>query len=104
VIHACAILPDHVHVVVAAHQFSGDEIIACLKRAGTRGMIDEGLHPLAAHSSNGGKCPCPRAEGGWQVYLDSPAEMRSRIRYVEQNPVRAGFKPQRWPFVVPYEG
>jgi hypothetical protein len=29
--------------------------------------------------------------------------MRRTIRYVEQNPVRAGFKAQRWSFVVPYE-
>ncbi len=50
VVHACAIMPDHVHVVVAAHRFNGDELIACLKRTGTRGMNDEGLHPMRNHS------------------------------------------------------
>ena len=40
VVHACAILPDHVHVVAATHRFDGDELIGCLKRAGTRGMND----------------------------------------------------------------
>jgi REP element-mobilizing transposase RayT len=104
VVHACAILPDHVHVVVAAHLFSGDDIIACLKRAGTHGMNNEGRHPLAAYSKKSGTHPCPRAGGGWKVYLDTAAEMRSRIRYVEQNPVHAGLKPQRWSFVVPVRG
>ncbi len=104
VIHACAILPDHVHVVVAVHPWSGDEVIACLKRAGTRGMNDEGLHPLRAFPRGNGRLPVPWAAGGWVVHLNSPEEMRSRIRYVERNPVRAGLRPQRWTFVVPYEG
>ena len=104
VIHACAILPEHLHVVVAAHRLGGDEIIACLKRAGTRAMNDAGMHPLAAYARKSGKHPCPWAEGGWKVYLNSVWEMRDRIRYVEQNPIRAGFKPQRWSFVVPYGG
>lgn len=104
VIHACAILPEHLHVVVAAHRLGGDEIIACLKRAGTRVMNDAGMHPLAAYARKSGKHPCPWAEGGWKVYLNSVLEMRDRIRYVEQNPIRAGFKPQRWSFAVPYGG
>ena len=104
VIHACAILPEHLHVVVAAHRLDGDEIISCLKRAGTRGMNDEGLHPLAAYARKSGKHPCPWAEGGWKVFLDTPNEMKSRIRYVEENPQEAGFRRQRWSFVVPYAG
>jgi hypothetical protein len=59
VIHACAILSDHVHVVAAAHRFDGAEIIACLKRAGTRGMNDEGRHPMAAYRREDGRLPTP---------------------------------------------
>jgi len=103
-IHALAILPDHVHVVVAVHGFDGDEIIACLKRAGTRALNDAGLHPLAAFARASGKHPCPWGGGGWKVFLDSAEEMRSRIRYVEENPVKAGFRRQRWSCVVPYWG
>ncbi len=102
VIHACAILPDHVHVVVAAHRFDGDEMIACLKRAGTRGMNEDGLHPMAAYRRDDGRLPTPWAGRGWKVKIYSPEQMRYCIRYVECNPVRAGFKPQRWSFVVPY--
>ncbi len=103
-IHACAILPEHVHVVVAAHRFDGDEIIACLKRAGTRAMNDEGLHPLRAFARKSGKHPSPWAEGGWKVMLFTPAEMWARIRYVVDNPLKAGLRRQRWSFVVPYRG
>ena len=103
-IHACAIMPDHVHVVVATHRFDGDEIIACLKRAGTRGMNDDGLHPLRDFARTSGKCPSPWAERGWKVMLFTPAQMLAAIRYVEQNPVRAGLRPQRWTFVVPFVG
>jgi REP element-mobilizing transposase RayT len=104
VIHACSIMPDHVHCVVAAHRLDGDEIIACLKRAGTRGMNDEKLHPLREFARASGKYPSPWAERGWKVKLYTPKQMHAAIRYVERNPIRAGFKPQRWSFVVPYLG
>jgi hypothetical protein len=38
VVHACAIMPDHVHLVVARHALDGDELLSCFKRAGTRGL------------------------------------------------------------------
>lgn len=104
VVHACAIMPDHVHVVVARHELDGDEIMACLKRAGTRGMNNEGLHPLQNHARANGRLLSPWAGGGWKVMLFTPEQMRAAIRYVEQNPIRAGFKPQRWSFVAPFLG
>jgi REP element-mobilizing transposase RayT len=104
VIHACSIMPDHVHVVVAVHKLDGDEIIACLKRAGTRGMNDEKLHPLQEFALASGKYPSPWAERGWKVKLYTSKQMHAAIRYVERNPIRAGFKPQHWSFVVPYLG
>jgi REP element-mobilizing transposase RayT len=103
-IHACAILPDHVHVVVVRHRLDGDEIIARLKRAGTRALNEAGLHPLAAFGWTSGKHPCPWGGGGWKVFLETPGEMRGRIQYVEGNPEKAGFRRQRWSCVVPYRG
>jgi REP element-mobilizing transposase RayT len=101
-IHACAIMPDHVHIVVARHRLDGDELIACLKRAGTRGLNDEGLHPMRNHPRANGRLPSPWAGRGWKVMLFTPEQMVAAIRYVEQNPLRAGFRPQRWAFVAPY--
>ncbi len=104
VIHACSIMPDHVHLVVARHRFEGDELIACLKRAGTRGMNEESLHPLCDFPRVNDRLPSPWGARGWKVTLRSTEQMRAAIRYVEQNPVRAGFKPQRWSFVTAYLG
>jgi REP element-mobilizing transposase RayT len=103
-IHACAIMPDHIHVVVARHEFDGDEITACLKRAGTRALNDAGIHPLAAFARTSGKHSCPWGGGGWKVFLETSADMWSRIQYVETNPERAEFRRQRWSCVVPYLG
>ncbi|MCC7476489.1 MAG: hypothetical protein IT425_13945 [Pirellulales bacterium] len=102
VIHACAILPDHVHVVAAAHKFNGDQLLACLKRAGTRGLNAEDLHPMKTCAHPSGRLPSPWAGGGWKVAITSAEQMQAAIRYVEWNPVKAGFKRQSWPFVVPF--
>lgn len=104
VVHACAIMPDHVHVVAAAHKFAGDEIIECLKRAGTRGLNAEGLHPLKDYPRANGRLPIPWAGGGWKVMLVTPEKMLAAIAYVEENPVRAGLRRQSWAFVTPYVG
>jgi len=103
-IHACAILPDHVHVVAARHRLDGDALIECLKRAGTRAMNEAGLHPLAAFARKSGKHRCPWGAHGWKVFLDTREEMVGRIRYVERNPEKAGLPRQRWSCVVPYVG
>jgi hypothetical protein len=67
-------------------------------------MNEKGLHPMQHHARANGKLPSPWAGGGWKVMLFTPEQMRAAIRYVEENPVRAGFKRQRWSFVVPYAG
>ena len=51
-----------------------------------------------------GRLPSPWAERGWKVMLFTVEQMRAAIRYVEENPVRAGVRRQQWAFVVPYVG
>jgi len=104
VVHACAILPDHVHVVVAANRLAGDALIACLKKAATRGMNAEGLHPQREHRRTNGTMPSPWGARGWKVMLFTEEQLLAAIRYVEENPVRAGFKRQNWSFVTPFGG
>jgi len=60
-IFACAILPEHVHLVLGR-----------------------------------------RAQNGWKVFLNSVADSERAIRYVENNPVKEGKRPQRWPLVIPF--
>jgi hypothetical protein len=46
---ACAILPQHIHLVTARHQSEVEQLVNQLKGAATRRLIDEQLHPLAAY-------------------------------------------------------
>jgi REP element-mobilizing transposase RayT len=104
VIHACAMMPEHAHLVVGAHRLSGEELMTCLKSGATRGMNDAGLHPMREHARANGRLPTPWAARGWKVILPTRERMRKAFRYAELNPIRAGLRPQRWSFVVPFVG
>jgi hypothetical protein len=43
------------------------------------------------------------AEHGWNVYLDSDADVLRAIPYVQANPLRENLPRQEYPFVVPYD-
>lgn len=93
--YACAIMPDHVHLVIRKHRYLGEEMIAHFQRQSrvAPSLVDQSMmeHPVWT-------------KGGWDRFLDSPAAIRSRIRYVENNPEQAGLPRQLWPFVVEYDG
>jgi REP element-mobilizing transposase RayT len=102
-VYACVVMPDHVHLVTAKHCLAGKELIGFLKRAAARQLTAESMHPLAGYARPNGRQPSPWAAGGWCVFLDRPAQVWHRIRYVEGNPDAAGLPRQRWGFVVPFE-
>ena len=102
-VHACAIMPDHVHLIVGRFRLSIERTCEQLKGAATAQLNREGIHPFADVHYRNGRTPTPCARKGWWVYLDSAAHVRRSIRYVNENPVRAGLRPQRWSFVTPYE-
>jgi len=102
-IHACAVMPDHVHLVTARHRQTAESIAGFLKRAATRRLSQAEIHPLARFRSRNGRVPSPWVRGGWFVYLNTPEHVRHRIAYVNDNPIKAGFKRQRWSFVKPLE-
>ncbi len=60
-VQACTILPEHVHAVVAAHRLDGDAIMEALKRAVTRRLNGEAIHPFADRPHSNGKLPSPWA-------------------------------------------
>ena len=101
--YACAIMPDHVHLVTGRHRSTVEYVAGFLKRAGTRQLNAAGLHPLADYRRADGRVPSPWVEDGWFVYLNTPEQIRQRIGYVQENPVKEGLPRQQWPFVVPYE-
>jgi REP element-mobilizing transposase RayT len=93
--YACAVMPDHVHIVIRKHRHSAEEIIEHFQRASrvTECFIEQypSSHPIWT-------------KGGWDRFLDSATAVRGRIQYVENNPVREGMPRQAWPFVKEYDG
>ena len=91
-IHAGTVIPDHVHLVVARHdRLSIEDIGQRIKASATRRWNAERI----------GFGRSPWAKGQWAVYLNDESAVRRAIRYVEDNPVRAGLRRQRWNFLTP---
>jgi REP-associated tyrosine transposase len=47
VIHACSILPKHVHMVIRWHTYKVERVVGLLKQAATERLLRDGLHPFA---------------------------------------------------------
>ena len=97
-IYACAILQDHVHIVSARYRENIETIIGFLKRAATRRLNQQDVHPLSGYRRADGIIPTPWVRGGWKRYLDSVEEIAQAIEYVRSNPHRAGLPGQRYAF------
>jgi len=98
-IWACAILPDHVHLVMGRPEMAVEQVVIQLKGAATQELVRQGIHPLAGYRGSDGRVPKCFAQGQWKVYLDPPDVMRA-IEYVEKNPVKERLPAQRWRFVT----
>ena len=99
---ACAILPDHVHLVVGRSDMPVERLVIQLKGEATRQLELEGIHPLAEWKQNAARVPKCFARGLWKVFLE-PEDLPRAIRYVQENPLKEGKKKQEWKFVVPLE-
>jgi REP element-mobilizing transposase RayT len=100
---ACAILPDHVHLVIARHEYAIEQVVNRLKGSASRVIAERGLHPLDGYETKRGSTPSMWAEGLWKVFLDNPSDVLRAIEYVEGNPEKEGKKRQKWKFVMPYD-
>jgi len=104
VVHACSILPQHVHMVIARHRYSIEQVVRLLRQAGTLRLLADGLHPFAHLRSPKGRLPSVWAQDFRKVFLFTAEEIWHRIKYVEDNPIKDGKRPQKWSFVTPYRG
>lgn len=100
VVLACAILPKHVHLVVARHRYRVEQVVNLLKGGATRQLLEEGLHPFAHLADANGSVPTMWGRNCRKVFLNSDREVAKKIEYVEQNPLKEGKKRQRWSFVT----
>jgi hypothetical protein len=94
--YACAIMPDHVHILIRKHKHRAEEMIdhlraLCRLRLSDLTLIPDG-HPLWTSGC------------GWKVFLDHPDEIRRTIHYIENNPLPLELPIQHWPFLTPYDG
>jgi REP element-mobilizing transposase RayT len=103
IIHACSILPTHVHAVVKRHVYDIETVMNQLKGQASTALTRANLHPFQNTLLPGGKRHSPWAEEGWDVYLNNEAAIRRSMAYVENNPVKEGLAPQHWPFITPYD-
>ncbi len=85
---ACAIMNDHVHIVILRTRYKIQYIVNQLKGAATR-KIDM-KRTLWTRSF-------------WKVFIDSRDDLKMTIEYVNANPVNSGFNPQSWDFVQPID-
>jgi REP element-mobilizing transposase RayT len=93
--YACAIMPDHVHLLIRKHRDKAESMIANFQDASRKAILN-GRHRPGDHPVWGGP--------GWKVYLETRDDIRRVIEYVESNPMKAGRARQRWEFVTPYDG
>ena len=98
VLYACAILPDHVHAVIARPRYHIEYVVGQLKGEATKRLKQDGLHPLACYAG----CPSPWAQKGWNVYLNDEEAIIRAIQYVEDNPLKEDKPRQNWSFVTRY--
>jgi REP element-mobilizing transposase RayT len=99
---ACAIMPNHVHLVTLRHERTAEVMMQHFKAKASMQLSKDGLHPFAAQRQADGLLPSPWARKGWKVFLDAQEDVARAIRYVEQNPVKEGLPVQRWSFVEEY--
>jgi REP element-mobilizing transposase RayT len=97
---ACAIMPDHVHLVVGRGDTSVEQLVIKLKGNATTRLIEEGIHPFDKNDKK--RPPKCFAQKEWKVFLHADDVPRA-IRYVENNPIKEGKRRQRWPFVKEYQ-
>ncbi len=104
-VHACAILPDHVHMVIGRHgNHLAEQMVSHLKGRATHALIERGLHPLASHRRSDGSLPSPWARNMWKVFLNDVEAIERAITYVDGNPTKEGLARQQWKFLSPHTG
>jgi len=92
---ACAIMPDHVHILIRKHRLTFEEMMDHLKENSATDLRAAGLYP-ADH-------PVWTAHGGWSVFQDHPDDVRRTIGYIERNPDPYRLPRQVYSFVKPYD-
>jgi REP element-mobilizing transposase RayT len=95
-VFACAVMPTHVHLVIAKHKHEPKMIATHFKGKATQHLHWKKLTDDGHLPSN--RPPSPWAQKSWCVFWDADEQVRNAIDYVE----RHYDPPQHWDFVVTY--
>jgi REP element-mobilizing transposase RayT len=90
--YACALMPDHIHMVIRKHKDLAEGMIANFQAASRETL--NATEKWREHPIWGGP--------GWKVFLDAPDDVGRTIPYVENNPIKLRLPAQKWDFVEPY--
>jgi REP-associated tyrosine transposase len=93
--YACAIMPDHVHLLIRKHRDQAETMIQRFQEASRKALLEADRRP-PDHPVWGGR--------GWKVFLNSRPDMERVVAYIRQNPVKIGRPIQEWDFVRRYDG
>ena len=91
---ACAIMPNHAHLVIRRHRDKAERMIRRLKNesaARLRTDLQLPLHPIWSGNPN-------------KRFIFTPEQLREAIKYVKANPMKSGLPMQNFSFVKPYRG
>ena len=83
---ACAIMNDHVHVLILRSKYRIEYLINQFKGAATRALK---LKQTAW------------TRGYWKVFITDTEALLTAVSYIQANPTSAGLVVQRWDFVAP---
>lgn len=103
VVWACAVLPDHVHLVIGCPRIRIEQLVIQLKGEATQSLLCHGIHPFGQPTEKHRRSPKCFARGEWKVYLNCSDDVLRAIRYVEENPIKEGKPRQHWSFVTPFD-
>jgi REP element-mobilizing transposase RayT len=96
---ACAILEDHLHLVIVRCDRAIGQIVAHLKARATQQLRAEGIHPFERFADVDGSVPTMWAGKYWKVFIDNDEHFDKAVDYVDRNPAKERKKRQDWNFV-----
>ncbi|HDZ69273.1 MAG TPA: hypothetical protein ENH43_02515, partial [Phycisphaerales bacterium] len=85
-IPACAIMNDHIHVLVLRSRYRIEYLVNQFKGAATRALKLKRT---------------PWARGCWKVFITDTETLLAAAKYVQANPIYAGLPAQCWDFITP---
>lgn len=85
-VSACAIMNDHVHLLVLRSKHRIEYLINQFKGGATAALKLK---------------KTPWTKGGWKVFINDEDALYAAAEYIEANPDAAGLTAQRWEFVTP---